>query len=247
MRAVIGGVGALLAVVAAVLVVMVASAESDATPAPPVVLAPHGAEPTVYAGPGDRAQLNGLWRVRRDRDNTGLDKGFQTGKFGGELVRVPYVPDATKISGIRGISFFRGTVAWYRTKVDVPVDGTYAIRFESVNHRARVYLDGKLMAEHKGEYLPFDVRAFTEGRHAPQPRRARRLPRPDGDEARRLASPLVQLRRHQPRRQHPAHRRERALLPDDDHEARQRRGARQAAGAPAQQRRAAPDRRARAP
>lgn len=158
MRAVIGGACALVAVLGAVLVVMVASAESDATPAPPVVLAPHGAEPTIYAGPGDRAQLNGLWRFRRDKSDTGMQEGFQNGKFGGELVRVPYVPDATKISGRRGIAIYRGTVGWYRTKVDVPVDGTYAIRFESVNHRAKVFLDGKLVGEHKGEYLPFDVR-----------------------------------------------------------------------------------------
>ena len=42
----------------------------------------------------------------------------------------------------------------------MPVDGTYAIRFESVNHRARVWVDGKLEAEHKGEYLPFEARMF---------------------------------------------------------------------------------------
>ena len=161
-RAVIGGVCACLAVLAGVLV-MVASAESEAAPAPPVVLAPHGAEPTIYAGPGQRAQLNGLWRFRRDRDDSGLDKGFQAGDFGGELVRVPYVPDATKISGRRGIPIFRGTVAWYRTNLTVPADGNYALRFESINHRARVFLDGKEVARHKGEYLPFDVRVFLKG------------------------------------------------------------------------------------
>jgi len=158
MRAVIGSVCASLAVLAGVLV-MVASAQSDGAPAPPVVLAPHGGEPTIYAGPGERAQLSGLWRFRRDRTATGLQKGFQTGKFGGELVRVPFVPDATKISGRAGIPFFRGTVGWYRTHVDVPVDGNYALRFESINHRARVFLDGKEVARHKGEYLPFEVRA----------------------------------------------------------------------------------------
>ncbi len=161
MRAVIGGLGASLAVLAVVLV-MVASAESDAAPAAPVVLAPHGAEPTIYAGPGQRAQLNGLWRFRRDRDDTGLDKGFHTGRFGGELVRLPYVPDATKISGRRGIPVFRGTIAWYRTNVGVPVDGMYALRFESVNHRARVFVDGKEVARHKGEYLPFEARTFLK-------------------------------------------------------------------------------------
>ncbi len=161
MRAVIGGLCASLAVLAGVLL-MVASAESDATPAPPVVLAPHGAEPVIHSGPGDRVQLNGLWRFRRDPEDSGLDKGYQAGTFGGELVRVPYVPDATKISGRRGIPIFRGTVGWYRTKVEVPVDGTYALRFESINHRARVFLDGREVARHKGEYLPFDVRVFLK-------------------------------------------------------------------------------------
>ena len=150
----------MLAVLAAVLV-LVSSAESDAV-VTPIVLAPHGGAPTIYAGPGDRAQLDGLWRFRRDPDDTGLDKGFQTGAFGGELVRVPYVPDATKISGIRGIRIFRGTIGWYRTHVDVPTDGNYALRFESINHRAQVFIDGEKVAEHKGEYLPFDVRVHLK-------------------------------------------------------------------------------------
>jgi hypothetical protein len=160
-RAVIAVVCASLALLAGVML-MVASAQSDATPDPPVVLAPHGAEPTIYAGPGQRAQLNGLWRFRRDPDNVGLDQGFQAGKFGGDLVRVPYVPDATKISGRRGIPIFRGTVGWYRTHVAVPVDGEYVLRFESVNHRARVFVDGKEVARHKGEYLPFEARTFLK-------------------------------------------------------------------------------------
>ena len=160
MRVVAGGVCALLALLAGVLV-LVSSAESEAAGIP-VVLAPHGGSPTIYAGPGDRAQLDGLWRMRRDREDTGLDKGFQGGTFGGELVRLPFVPDATKISGRRGIAFFRGTVAWYRTKVDVPVDGTYAIRFESVNHKAQVFIDGRRVATNKGEYLPFEAKTFLK-------------------------------------------------------------------------------------
>ncbi len=160
LRVVVGGVCALLAVLAGVLV-LVSSAESEAA-GTPVVLAPHGGSPTIYAGPGDRAQLDGLWRMRRDREGTGLDKGFQGGTFGGDLVRMPFVPDATKISGRRGIAFFRGTVAWYRTKVDVPVDGTYAIRFESVNHKAQVFVDGRRVATNKGEYLPFEAKTFLK-------------------------------------------------------------------------------------
>ncbi|MEY2512920.1 MAG: beta-galactosidase [bacterium] len=164
----IAGVVGTAVLVAVAWFVAVSSASPD--PAPnSVVLVPHGGSPTIYAGAGDREQVSGLWRFKKDASNTGLDKGYQTGEFGGgELVRVPYVPDATKIGGDRGLFTFRGTVGWYRTKIDVPTDGVYAIRFESVNHRAKVWIDGKLEGEHKGEYLPFEVRApLTAGvRHS---------------------------------------------------------------------------------
>jgi beta-glucuronidase len=154
---VIGGLSALLVVLVAVLVA-VSSAAPDASPGS-VVLAPHGAPPLIYAGPGDRVQLNGLWRFKRDRADVGLEKGYPAGTFTGDLVRVPFVPDATRISGRRGVSNFRGTVGWYRTKIEVPADGLYAIRFESINHTAQVFIDGNLVRSHTGEYLPFEVRA----------------------------------------------------------------------------------------
>jgi hypothetical protein len=154
---VIGGLSALLVVLVAVLVA-VSSAAPDASPGS-VVLAPHGDPPLIYAGPGDRVQLDGLWRFKRDRDDVGLKQGYPAGRFTGDLVHVPFVPDATRISGRRGVSNFRGTVGWFRTKIEVPTDGLYAIRFESVNHRAQVFIDGNLVRTHTGEYLPFEVRA----------------------------------------------------------------------------------------
>ena len=166
--AAISGVLGTLVLAAVAWFVAVSSASPDPVPNS-VVLQPHGGAPTIYAGPGNREQLSGLWRFKKDPEDRGFDKGYHAGKFGGgELVKVPFVPDATKISGDKGMKAFRGTIGWYRTKVDVPVDGMYAIRFESVNHRVRVYVDGKLEGEHKGEYLPFDVRVpLTAGtRHA---------------------------------------------------------------------------------
>ena len=155
--AAIGGLTAIAIVLVAVLVA-VSSAAPEA-PAQPVVLSPHGGSPVVYAGPGDRAQLDGLWRFKRDRQDVGLRSGYQAGRFSGELVRLPYVPDAKKISGERGIAAFRGTIGWYRTRVSVPQDGVYAIRFESINHKAQIFIDGKRVGSHTGEYLPFEVRA----------------------------------------------------------------------------------------
>ena len=169
-RDVAGIVGVLgtTVVVAVAWLVAVSSAAPDPAPGS-IVLAPHGGAPRIYAGPGDREQLDGLWRFKKDPDNLGFDKGYQAGQYGGgELVRVPFVPDATKINGEKGVRAFRGSIGWYRTHLDVPVDGMYAIRFESVNHRARVYVDGKLEGDHKGEYLPFEVRVpLTAGtRHS---------------------------------------------------------------------------------
>lgn len=156
----IGGLGTLALILVAA-VVAVSSAAPDAPPGS-VVLDPHGAAPLIYAGPGDRAQLNGLWRFKRDLGDTGLDKGYPNGNFSGDLVRVPYVPGATRISGRRGINTFRGTIGWYRTKIEVPADGLYAIRFESINHKVQVFVDGELVRTHTGEYLPFEVQTFLK-------------------------------------------------------------------------------------
>jgi beta-glucuronidase len=155
-RAAVGGLSALVVVLVVVLVTV--SAAAPDAPAGSVVLSPHGAAPLIYAGAGDRAQLNGLWRFKRDRDDVGLAKGYPKGTFSGDLVRIPFVPEATRISGSRGVTAFRGMVGWYRTEIRVPTDGLYAIRFESVNHKAQVFVDGKLVRRHTGEYLPFEVR-----------------------------------------------------------------------------------------
>jgi len=151
--------GVLGTVVLAAVVWFVAVSSAAPDPAPYSVLGPpHGDPPRIYAGPGDRVQVNGLWRFKKDPLDRGHDRGYPTGNFDGDLVRVPFVPDATKISGRKGLYTFKGSIGWYRTKLDVPSDGIYVIRFESINHRAQIFVDGKLVAEHKGEYLPFEVR-----------------------------------------------------------------------------------------
>ena len=225
MRAVIGGVCALIAVLAAVLLVMVASAESDATPAPPVVLVPHGAEPTIYAGPGAaRAAQRALAlspRQGRHRPGQGLSdrqvrrrarpRALRPGRDEDQRpARDPDLPRHRRLVSHEGRRAGRRHV---RDPLRVGQPPRQGLRRRQARRRAQ----GRVPALRRAR--PAD------GRHAPQPRRARRLARADRDEARRLASPLVQLRRHQPRRQHPAHRRERALLSADADQARRRRGA----------------------
>ena len=169
-RGLIGAlVGALCVIALATVAWFVSVSAAAPDPAASTVLLPaHGGTPRIYEGQGDRVQVNGPWRFKKDLKNRGIKRGYPKGSFDGDLVRVPFVPDATRISGRKGLFVFRGFVAWYRTNLDVPVDGTYVIRFESVNHLSRVYVDGKEVGRHKGEYLPFEVRVpLTAGtRHS---------------------------------------------------------------------------------
>jgi beta-galactosidase/beta-glucuronidase len=97
--------------------------------------------------------------VRTDRFGHGAAKGWQAGAFdGGGQVAVPYSPNAKAITGMAGLKSFRGNIAWYRTTFTVPSDGLYALRFESINHRSTVWLDGERLGSHKGHYLPFEFR-----------------------------------------------------------------------------------------
>jgi beta-galactosidase/beta-glucuronidase len=83
------------------------------------------------------------------------------GRFGGRRVHVPYSPNAGSLT----LRSYGGSVAWYRTDVAVR-GGRYALRFEAVNHRATVWVDGRLAARHVGDDLPFDVAlTLKPGRH----------------------------------------------------------------------------------
>jgi hypothetical protein len=79
--------------------------------------------------------------------------------LGTRQVHLPYVVNATGFTGRRGLVSFRGSVALFRKRFTVPASGPYVIRFESVHHRATVWLDGRLVRRHTGAYLPFEVRA----------------------------------------------------------------------------------------
>jgi hypothetical protein len=122
----------------------------------------HGGAPAVRTGPAGRVALDGRWRVTTDPAGTGADRGFHRGRFDGRAVRLPFVPNAGEITGEAGVRSFEGSVAWYRTTLRVPRSGRYAIRFESVNHRAAVWLDGRRVGSHTGTYLPFEVRRDLE-------------------------------------------------------------------------------------
>ena len=123
----------------------------------------HGGKPMIRTGDPARVALDGTWFVRDDPRAIGTGHGWQNGTYGGNPHHLPYVPNAHRITGAEGIKSHEGSVAWYRTTFRVPDDGRYSLRFESVNHKAQVWIDGKLAGEHVGTYLPFEIDADLDG------------------------------------------------------------------------------------
>jgi beta-glucuronidase len=118
------------------------------------------------SGPGGERTLDEAWVVRSDRAGRGERLGWSHGGFAGRTVHLPFSPNAADVRGAAGERSFEGSVAWYRTTVRVASAGDYALRFQSVNHRASVWVDGRRVARHTGTYLPFEARVrLTAGAH----------------------------------------------------------------------------------
>ena len=71
------------------------------------------------------------------------------------------VPNASNAGDFSNASYL-GSVHWYRKDFRLPrasEASKWVLRFESVNYRARVWLNGKPLGAHVGAYLPFELRA----------------------------------------------------------------------------------------
>jgi beta-glucuronidase len=109
-------------------------------------------------GPGGRFLLGGRWLYREDPGNVGIVRGFQRRRdtAGWRPVEIPNAFNARDFSQ----KSFNGSVGWYRKDFISPALKSglrWAFRFESVNYRARVWLNGRLLGIHEGAYLPFEM------------------------------------------------------------------------------------------
>ena len=71
---------------------------------------------------------------------------------------MPYAWNATDLSDASQ----RGSIGWFRKDFLVPrapAGSTWRLRFESVNYRARVYLNGRELGRHEGASVPFELPA----------------------------------------------------------------------------------------
>jgi len=115
---------------------------------------------TLYAdGPSGRFLVDGQWLFRLDRADQGLRQHFerQSSTAGWSPVSVPNVWNV----GDDSDASMRGSVGWYRKDFELPDKRAaleWAMRFESVNYRSRVYLNGREIGRNAGAYIPFVLR-----------------------------------------------------------------------------------------
>jgi beta-galactosidase/beta-glucuronidase len=114
---------------------------------------------TIYKdAPDNRYLLGGDWLFRLD-NGQGSRQHFQrqTGTGGWARTSVPNAWNA----GDNSVASMTGTVAWYRKDFHLPdrrARMDWLVRFESVNYRARVWLNGRPIGRNTGAYLPWDLR-----------------------------------------------------------------------------------------
>jgi beta-glucuronidase len=139
-------------------------APAPAAPAPTLPAPNYAAETPrpgadYYGGPTGRYLLGGTWLFRKDDADKGLSQGFMRNAAteGWSRVTVPNAWNATDQSA----ESFAGTVGWYRKDFRLPSAAkrfAWIMRFESVNYRSRIWLNGRLLGKNTGAYLPFELR-----------------------------------------------------------------------------------------
>jgi beta-glucuronidase len=116
------------------------------------------ARPHAIEGQDERFLLGGAWLVRLDPTDTGLAQRLyaQRTTDGWSTTTVPSAWNA----GDDSPTSFLGSVAWYRKDFRLPSRDralAWIARFESVNYRATVWLNGRRVGAHVSGYVPFEL------------------------------------------------------------------------------------------
>lgn len=117
----------------------------------------------IRAGQAGRLLMGGTWYFRLDDARTGH---FQRTKSlsGWSRITVPHNWNA------RDYTQNKSSVGWYRkefklSRKQVQKGTSWKLRFESANHTATVYLNGRKIGQHTGGYLPWEVDAKPKRGH----------------------------------------------------------------------------------
>ncbi len=116
-------------------------------------------------GQAGRYLLGGTWLYRADPADVGVAQGWWAGTAATDGWSVATVPNAFNAGDLSDASML-GSVGWYRRDFTLPSsafaryvtagDRHWIIRFESINYRATVWLNGRVIGGHVGAYVPFE-------------------------------------------------------------------------------------------
>ena len=103
------------------------------------------------------SDLSGVWDFKLD-DGTGFEKEW----FRAPLMEPLTMPVPASYNDIKEGIDFRDHYGWvfYQRMLSVPpalLTQRVMLRCDAVSHEAKVYLNGELICEHKGGFLPFEV------------------------------------------------------------------------------------------
>jgi beta-glucuronidase len=135
--------------VAAAIVAPAASAQQAGPPNP---------RPVVRDGPAGRYMLDGQWLLRLDRSDRGAGQHWERRRSTSGWSRIT-IPNAWNAND-RTPSGFIGAPAWYRRDFRLPSREKgldWSVRFDSVNYRATVWLNGTRIGRHAGGFIPFSL------------------------------------------------------------------------------------------
>lgn len=116
-------------------------------------------------GSTERYLVGGAWLYRPDPGLSGVAQGFWRNTAGTSGWRLVTVPNAYNAGDLSTASMV-GSVGWYRKDFRLPAAFSrrtpaaarhWIIRFEAVNYRAQVWLNGRLIGSHAGGYVPFEL------------------------------------------------------------------------------------------
>ena len=105
----------------------------------------------------DWVNLNGTWSYTLDQSLSGLEKNYPNSNGFDGKITVPFCPESS-LSGVGYKDFINGI--WYQREVEIPSAWTgkeIILHFGAIYYNAEVYVNGHLMALHRGGSAPVDV------------------------------------------------------------------------------------------
>lgn len=112
-----------------------------------------------------RISLDGMWKFCLDEKAVGEKEGWMDGIPGEEMIPVP--ASFQDFYTEKDIREYTGDF-WYETDFFVPGEWEgreILLRFGAATHRASVYVNGILITEHEGGFLPFSAKVTTVVRY----------------------------------------------------------------------------------